>query len=145
VVAARFETPTPQSPDPDMDSRLKFPQYAEPDIPSASWKYKGKVVVLIDERAISQAEHTCLFLEAMTHAKFVGTPTNGANGDVTSVVLPGDIRVSFSGHDVRHADGRQLQRIGIQPDVRAEPTIQGIRSGRDEVLDAAVKYLQTQQ
>jgi C-terminal processing protease CtpA/Prc len=142
VVAARFETPTPQSPDPEQVSRVKFPQYAERDVPSPSWKYKGKVVVLIDERAISQAEYTCLFLEVMTHAKFVGTPTNGANGDVTSVVIPGDIRLTFTGHDVRHADGRQLQRIGIQPDVRAEPTIQGIRNGRDEVLETAVKYLQ---
>jgi C-terminal processing protease CtpA/Prc len=144
VVAARFETPTPQSPDPDQDSRVKFVQYAEPDFPSPSWKYRGKVVVLIDERAISQAEHTCLFIEAMTHAKFVGTPTNGANGDVTSVVLPGDIRAHFTGHDVRHADGRQLQRLGIQPDIRAEPSIEGIRNGRDEVLEAAVNYLRTQ-
>jgi C-terminal processing protease CtpA/Prc len=144
VLAARFETPTPQSPDLDQQSRVKFPQYAEPDVPSPSWKYKGKVVVLIDERAISQAEHTCLFLEAMTQAKFVGTATNGANGDVTSVMLPGNIRVTFTGHDVRHADGRQLQRIGIQPDVRAEPTIEGIRNGRDEVLETAVKYLRNQ-
>ncbi len=144
MVAARFETPDPQSPDLEQVSRVKFPRYAEPDVPSPSWKYKGKVVVLIDERAISQAAHTCLFLEAMTHAKFVGTPTNGANGDVTSVVLPGDIRVAFTGHDVRHADGRQLQRIGIQPDVRADPTIQGIRNGRDEVLETAVRYLQNQ-
>jgi C-terminal processing protease CtpA/Prc len=143
VVAARFETPTPQSPDPDQDSRVKFLQFAEPDVPRPNWKYKGKVVVLIDERAISQAEHTCLFLEAMTHAKFVGTATNGANGDVTSLVVPGDIRIYFSGHDVRHADGRQLQRVGILPDVRVEPTIEGIRHGRDEVLEAAVKYLQT--
>ena len=28
------------------------------------WKYKGKTVTLIDERAISQSEHTGLFLEA---------------------------------------------------------------------------------
>ena len=101
-------------------------------------------MVLIDERAISQTEHTCLFLEAMTHAKFVGTPTNGANGEVTSVMLPGNIQVSFSGHDVRHADGRQLQRMGIQPDIRVEPTIEGIRNARDEVLEAAVKYMQSQ-
>ena len=144
VVAARFETPTSQSPDPEQESRVKFPQYAEPDVPSPNWKYKGTVVVLIDERAISQAEHTCLFLEAMTHAKFVGTATNGANGDVTSVMLPGDIRVLFTGHDVRHADGRRLQRVGIQPDVVAEPTIDGIRHGRDEVLEAAVTYLHSQ-
>lgn len=144
VVAARFETPSPQSPDPDQESRVKFLQYAEPGSPNPSSRYKGRVVVLIDERAISQAEHTCLFLEAMTHATFVGTPTNGANGDVTSVVLPGDIRVAFTGHDVRHADGRQLQRMGIQPDIRAEPTIEGIRQGRDEVMEAAIKYLQSQ-
>ena len=75
VVAARFETPTPRSPDPDQERRVKVLQYAEPDFPNPNWKYKGSVVVLIDERAISQAEHTCLFLEAMTHAKFVGTPT----------------------------------------------------------------------
>ena len=144
VVAARFETPTLLTPDPDTDSRVKFPQYAEPIFLSSNWKYNGSVVVLINERAISQAEHTCLFLEAMTHAKFIGTPTNGANGDVTSVTLPGDIRVYFTGHGVRHGDGRQLQRVGIQPDVRVEPTIEGIRSGRDEVMEAAVKYLQSQ-
>jgi C-terminal processing protease CtpA/Prc len=144
VVAARIETPTPQIPDPTQESRVKFLQYAEPDDPSPNWKYKGKIVVLIDERAISQAEHTCLFLEAMTHAKFVGTPTSGANGDVTVAVLPGNVRVWFSGHDVRHSDGRQLQRLGIQPDIRVEPTIEAIRQGRDEVLDAAVDYLKRQ-
>ena len=33
VVAARFETPDPQSPDLEQVSRVKFPQYAEPDVP----------------------------------------------------------------------------------------------------------------
>ena len=138
TAAALFETPTPESPDPTEISRVKFFQYAEPD---SSWKYRGKVVVLINEDAISQAEHTCLFLEATAHAKFIGSPTNGANGDVTSTVLPGGITVNFSGHDVRHADGRQLQRVGIQPDIRVEPTLKGIREGRDEVLERAVAYL----
>lgn len=105
--------------------------------------YKGKVVVLINEDAISQAEHTCLFFEAATDVTFIGTPTAGANGDVTSMVLPGNLSVSFSGHDVRHADGRQLQRLGIQPTIRVERTIRGLVEGRDELLDAAVKFLQT--
>jgi C-terminal processing protease CtpA/Prc len=105
--------------------------------------YKGKVVVLINEDAISQAEHTCLFFEAATNVTFIGTPTAGANGDVTTMVLPGNLGVSFSGHNVRHADGRQLQRVGIQPTIRVEPTIRGLVEGRDEILDAAVKFLQT--
>ena len=104
--------------------------------------YKGKVVMLINEQAISQAEHTCLFFEAATDVTFVGTPTAGANGDVTLMVLPGNLAVSFTGHNVRHADGRQLQRVGIQPTIRVERTIRGTVAGRDEILEAAVKYLQ---
>jgi len=103
--------------------------------------YKGKVVMLINEDAISQAEHTCMFFEVATNVTFIGTPTAGANGDVTFMVLPGNLAVSFTGHNVRHADGRQLQRVGIQPTVRVAPTIRGTIDGRDEILEAAVKYL----
>lgn len=137
TVVARFETPTPQSPDASEVSRTQFVQRATP----GPKKYPGKVVVLINEEAISQSEHTCLILEATAHAKFIGSPTNGANGDVTQTILPGGITVNFSGHDVRHADGRQLQRLGIQPDVLVEPTIEGVRSGRDELLEKAIEYL----
>ncbi|HEV7902834.1 MAG TPA: hypothetical protein VGO96_03245 [Pyrinomonadaceae bacterium] len=70
------------------------------------------------------------------------TPTTGANGDVTFMVLPGNLPVTFTGHNVRHADGRQLQRVGIQPAIRVAPTIHGVDAGHDEVLDRAVKYLQ---
>jgi C-terminal processing protease CtpA/Prc len=103
--------------------------------------YPGRTVTLIDERAISQSEHLCLFFEVASGTTFIGTPTAGANGDVTNFPLPGGFRVNFTGHDVRHADGRQLQRVGIQPDVIVAPTIAGIRAGRDEVLDRAIKYL----
>ena len=109
--------------------------------PAAGPIYKGKVVMLINHEAISQSEHTCMFFEAATDVTFIGTPTNGANGDVTNLSLPGGIYVSFSGHDVRHADGRQLQRLGIQPTVRVETTVAGVREGRDEVLEAAVTFL----
>lgn len=68
-------------------------------------------------------------------------PTTGANGDVTWFPVPGGIRINFSGHDVRWPDGRQLQRVGLKPDVEVAPTIAGIRAGRDEVLEKAVEYL----
>ena len=116
--------------------------YFEQPLPASEKpKYPGKLVMLIDDRAISQSEHTCLFFEAASGVTFVGTPTAGANGDVTSFFLPGGFRVGFTGHDVRHADGRQLQRVGIQPHVHAAPTIRGIRAGRDEVLERAMAYL----
>jgi C-terminal processing protease CtpA/Prc len=104
-------------------------------------KYTGKTVMLIDDRAISQSEHSGLFFEAASGITFIGSQTAGANGDVTNFRLPGGFRIGFTGHDVRHADGRQLQRVGLQPDVAVEPTIRGIREGRDEVLDRAVAWV----
>jgi len=103
--------------------------------------YAGRTVMLIDERAISQSEHSGLLFEATGGTTFVGGPTSGANGDVTSLSLPGGIFVRFSGTDIRHADGRQLQRVGLVPDVPAAPTIAGLRAGRDEVLERALRYL----
>jgi C-terminal processing protease CtpA/Prc len=138
AITARFRRPELHGPDSAEVSILQFHQTVEP---SEKWRYNGKVVVLINEEAISQAEHTCLYLEAATNVTFIGTPTNGANGDVTTTILPGGITVNFTGHDVRHGDGRQLQRVGIQPDIRVEPTIAGIRSGRDEVLESAIAFL----
>jgi C-terminal processing protease CtpA/Prc len=104
-------------------------------------RYAGRTVMLIDERTQSQAEHTGLFFEAANGTKFIGSPTAGSNGDVTSFSVPGGIRIGFSGHDVRHVDGRQLQRVGLKPDVEVRPTIAGIRAGKDEVLEKAVAYL----
>jgi C-terminal processing protease CtpA/Prc len=103
--------------------------------------YRGKTVMLVDERTISQAEHTGLFFEAAAGTRFIGSQTAGANGDVTVMWLPGGLSVSFTGHDVRHADGRQLQRVGLPIAVRVTPTIAGVQAGRDEVLERAMAVL----
>ncbi|MBV9406464.1 MAG: hypothetical protein JO211_14065, partial [Acidobacteriaceae bacterium] len=108
---------------------------------SALWKYKGKTAMLIDERTIGEAEHTGLFLEVANKTAFVGSASAGADGEVTRFVVPGGITIHFSGRDVRHANGGKLQRLGLQPNVNVTPTIQGIRSGRDEVLEKAVEYV----
>lgn len=118
--------------------RLSFFQDLPPTITAV---YTRPTVMLIDERAISQAEHTGLFFKAANGTTFIGSPTTGANGDVTTMVLPGNLRVSFTGHDVRWPDGRQLQRVGLQPDVEVRPTIAGVRAGRDEVLERAIEWL----
>ncbi|QYG06807.1 S41 family peptidase [Janthinobacterium sp. PAMC25594] len=107
--------------------------------------YQGKVVVLIDEGTISQAEQSALMFEAANPVTFVGSRSAGTNGDIRHIVLPGSVTVSFSGFEVRHADGRQLQRVGVQPSIIIKPTINGIRSGRDEVLEGGVRFLQTRQ
>jgi C-terminal processing protease CtpA/Prc len=103
--------------------------------------YKGKIAVLIHGSTQSAAEHTCLLLETVADVTFVGGPTSGADGNITYTFVPGGIALSFTGMGVLHADGRQLQRKGIQPRVRVAPTIDGVRSGRDEILEKAVEFL----
>jgi C-terminal processing protease CtpA/Prc len=120
------------------DQRFQFKQRVpESDLPV----YRGRVVVLIDEFAISQSEHTGLFFENAADVTFVGSVTQGANGDVTNTVLPGGLTLTFTGHDVRHADGRQLQRVGLQPQIAVRPTPAGLRAGRDEVLERALEEI----
>jgi C-terminal processing protease CtpA/Prc len=102
--------------------------------------YLGDLFVLIDEDTISQSEQICLELRAIAHhVTFIGSKTVGTNGNVTQMVLPGRYFISFTGMGVWHTDGSQFQRLGIVPDVAISPTIKGLRAGRDEVLERAVK------
>ena len=51
--------------------------------------------------------------------------------------------MAFTGQAVRHADGRQLQQLGIQPTIPVTPTIAGVRAGRDELLERALAWART--
>jgi C-terminal processing protease CtpA/Prc len=144
TVAARFRRPlalAPRGGTGDEGTEIAMLEFEQLLPRTTQWRYHGPTVMLIDERTISQAEHTGLFFEAANGTTFIGSPTTGANGDVTTLVVPGGIVIGFTGHDVRHADGRQLQRLGLVPEIRVDPTIAGIRAGRDEVLERAVAYL----
>jgi len=141
ATSARFQIPLflgePDSADGPLGASSSAKMYATP-----RKAHPSKVVILIDERAQSQAENWGLGLEAASGATFVGSPTSGANGSVTTVVLPGSLRVFFTGMGVRHGDGRQLQRVGLQPHILVRPTIKGIAEGRDEVLERAIRFVE---
>ena len=38
----------------------------------------------------------------------------------------------------------QTQRVGFAPDIEVYPTIEGIKEGRDELMEAAVDYILSQ-
>jgi len=144
VAAAMFrlrEAMSPDLPNGEILSSQVVKTFVQRLPATDKWRYHGRTVLLIDERSVSQAEHSGLFFEAANGTKFIGSPTEGADGDVTSFSVPGGISVHFSGQGVWHVDGRQLQRVGLQPDVPVRPTLAGIRAGRDEVLEKAIEYL----
>jgi len=144
TVGAVFEKPLvgpEQIESGDTPNCFSIQSFAQKIPRSEKWRYTGRTIILVDERTVSQAEHTALFFKEANGTTIVGSPTTGANGDVTQFVLPGGIWIWFTGQAVKHADGSQLQRVGIIPDVLVYPTIAGIKAGRDEVLEKAVALL----
>ncbi len=107
--------------------------------------YKGKVVILVDERTISQAEYSCMMIQGVIPATIVGSQTAGADGDIATFTFPGGYQTWFSGHGIYYPDGRETQRIGIVPDIEVTQTLDGIRKGKDEILDRAIKFISTGQ
>jgi C-terminal processing protease CtpA/Prc len=103
--------------------------------------YGGKIVILVDETSQSQAEYTAMALRAMPDSTVVGSTTAGADGNVSSILLPGQLSTMISGLGVFYPDHRPTQRIGIVPDVVVKPTIPGLAAGRDEVLESSVHLI----
>jgi C-terminal processing protease CtpA/Prc len=98
------------------------------------------VIKLINEHTQSQAEDLALEFEAVTPIVFVGTPSAGADGDLRRLALAGSVTVTvtYPGYELTRADGRQLQRVGVEPPIQVAPTVAGMRAGRDEVLERAL-------
>jgi C-terminal processing protease CtpA/Prc len=102
--------------------------------------FAGKVVVLVDDVSMSQSEYTAMTFRS-SGALVVGSTTAGADGNVSPFGLPGGLRTMISGIGVFYPDKKPTQRIGIVPDVEVRPTIAGIRAGRDEVLEEALRQI----
>ncbi|MCU4188067.1 S41 family peptidase [Flavobacterium sp. HXWNR29] len=103
--------------------------------------FKGKVIILVNEETQSQAEYSAMALRVAPNAKVLGSTTAGADGNVSGITLPGNIFTYISGIGVLTPNGSETQRVGIIPDVKIEPTINGIRSGKDEVLEKAIELI----
>ena len=103
--------------------------------------YKGKVAILINEITQSHAEFSAMAYRMVPRAKLFGSPTAGADGDISYIDLPCGIQTNFSSIGIYYPDGGQTQRIGILPNVEVKPTIKGIKEGRDEVLEKAIEWI----
>ena len=103
--------------------------------------YQGKVVILVDEVSQSQAEYTAMAFRSSPQATVIGSTTAGADGNVSEIPIPGGHRTMISGIGVFYPDKKPTQRVGIIPDIEVKPTLAGIRAGRDEVLEEALRRI----
>ncbi len=103
--------------------------------------YKGKLIILVNEFSQSQAEFTTMAFRAGDNTTVIGSTTAGADGSVSSIYLPGGLLTRISGNGIYYPDGAETQRVGIVPDVEVKPTIEGIRTGKDELLLKAIEII----
>jgi C-terminal processing protease CtpA/Prc len=131
---------TPQLIYPDQDSLIGYDSYRftlAPNTPTID----GPVVFLTDARAISAAERLMGIVKHYDLATIVGQPTAGASGAINPTDLIGNSQVTWTGQRLRKHDGSQHHLVGIQPDVLVERTIEGVKDGRDEILQKALRLL----
>lgn len=105
--------------------------------------YKGKIAILINETTQSSAEYHTMAFRTAPNSKVFGSTTAGADGNVSRILLPGNISTMISGIGIYYPDGTETQRIGIVPDVEIKPTVEGIKNGKDEVLDKALEWIKS--
>lgn len=104
-------------------------------------RFRARAVFMTGPSAVSYGDLVMSVVKHYRLGDIVGQPTGGANGNQAGVILPGGIQLAWTGMHARHLDGSRNHAIGVLPSIPAARTIQGIREGRDEVLEAALATL----
>ncbi|MDM1412117.1 hypothetical protein HX038_15380 [Myroides odoratimimus] len=103
--------------------------------------YPGKVSILVDQSTMSASEYYIMALQTSSNVKVFGTQTAGADGNISILMLPGNIQVIFSGIGVYYPDGTNAQKAGIKVDTYVCPTIQALKQNRDLILEKGIQNL----
>lgn len=140
---------------PESDRWMYVPRIVGPFGQVESWQSVGwnlqpatphlaaRRVFLTDGRAISYAESVMGYVKDQKLGTIIGGPTAGTNGNIVTFTTPGGFAITFTGMRVTGHDGRaQHHMVGIAPDIRLEPTLTGVRTKRDELLERALAQLQ---
>ncbi len=106
--------------------------------------FKGRILLLVNEWTESYSEYLIMALQKNPKSLTVGYSTSGADGNITTLDFPGGVRTIYSGIGIYYPDGKETQRVGIVPNIWVEPTIDGIKNGKDEVLEKAIELIEQQ-
>jgi C-terminal processing protease CtpA/Prc len=101
--------------------------------------YKGKVILLVNEKTQDHGEFTCMCLQTAPNVTVIGSQTAGTDGKATRFSMYSRNYTSMTGMGVFYANKEPTQRVGIAQDVYVTPTIAGIRAGRDEILETGIE------
>jgi len=128
---------TPRILYPDYDSVTFAP--VDDTYQPAPPRFKGNIFFLSDASSSSAAENFLGYIKAFHLGTIIGQPSSGTNGNINVIYLPGDYTLSFTGMYLTTLDGKGNHLQGIIPDIYIRRTLTGIKNGRDEIFDAALR------
>ena len=102
-------------------------------------KFQGKVIILVNNNSQSKSEFSALALESYPKSIVIGNQTAGTDGDITNVILPGNIKTEITGIGIYKPDKSETQKIGILPNIVVNPTLNDIINKNDIILKTAIK------
>jgi carboxyl-terminal processing protease len=104
--------------------------------------FEGRVAILVDELTGSTSECFAGALQDLRRARIFGRQTMGQALPALTKRLPsGDVLMYVIGN-FETATGRSLEGEGVIPDETVPLTIPGLSAGRDEALEAALRWLE---
>ncbi|HAA24275.1 MAG TPA: hypothetical protein DCP28_37980, partial [Cytophagales bacterium] len=101
--------------------------------------YQGRIFVLVNDDSQSLSEFTAMSLQCADQVTTLGHQTSGADGDVVRYTFYEGATTYITGIGIRYPDGTLTQRVGVQIDLQVRPTLEGIRAGRDAILEKAIE------
>ena len=101
--------------------------------------FKGKFILLVDDNSLSLSEFTAMAFQTADNIITIGNQTAGADGRNIAIEYLGGYTTRFSGYGIMYPDGTESQRNGVKIDIEIKPTINGLRDGRDEILEKAIE------
>lgn len=104
-------------------------------------KYKGKIVLLVNENTQSHGEYSVMSLQTGDNVITIGSRTSGADGNTTTLNLFDNYKTMITGTGVFYPDMSITQRKGVKIDYEITPTIEGVSKNKDELLLKAIELL----
>ena len=104
--------------------------------------FQGRVAVLVDELSASTTEILAAALQKLGRARIFGVPSAGQALPALMTKLPNGDRLMYVVGDFAGPGGARLEGLGVTPDQATPRSRQSLLAGRDDALEAAVKWIQ---
>jgi carboxyl-terminal processing protease len=104
-------------------------------------QYGLPLVVLVDGGTASMGEIFASAVKEHGAATIIGTTTAGSVAAAQVFALPDGTGLQVTVYEIRSPDGKQLNRVGVEPDEVIEPDPSLIVTGNDPVLSRAIEIL----